>query len=257
WENLVEKFVQKFYHLFDHIEEEEDDEECDPHTFDDVPEIFKIEDDLFLFNTPLCIAFEEFNYLLKIDPELFTYDIQGFKTYDEYEQELNNDKRKNLEEPWSENGIPYRLCDHICKPYHFKNKKTKWPTSSSDIDGLCNGGELLKMVRVGTMTYFQDHKWYDELTDGKLNEETLALKAKVEGTWGDATPGKMNAHEVAPFTRTVDFGRGPYANVKTERTHDSYLDTNRIFSITNGASNVDDTQEDQGHEEVKDDPTPE
>ncbi|GJS97755.1 hypothetical protein Tco_0804723 [Tanacetum coccineum] len=254
WENLVEKFVQKFYHLFDHIEEEEDDEEYDPHTFDDVPEIFKIEDDLFLFDTPLCIAFEEFNYLFKIDPDLFTYDIQGFKTYDEYEPELNNDKTQSLEESWSENGVPYQLCDHICKPYHFKNGKTKWPTYSSDIDGFFNGGELPRMVRVGTMTYFQDHKWYDELTDGKLKEETLALKAKVEGTWGDATPG-VNAHEVAPFTRTVDFGWGPYANVKIERTHDPYLDTNRIFG--NGASNVGDTQEDQGHEEVKDDPTPE
>ncbi|GKF00599.1 hypothetical protein Tco_0027522, partial [Tanacetum coccineum] len=53
WENLVEKFVQKFYHLFDRIEEEEDDEDYDPHTFDNVPEIFKIEDDLFLSDTPL------------------------------------------------------------------------------------------------------------------------------------------------------------------------------------------------------------
>ncbi|GJS60238.1 hypothetical protein Tco_0655022 [Tanacetum coccineum] len=36
------------------------------------------------------IAFEEFNYLLKIDLDIFTYDIQDVKTYDEYEQELNN-----------------------------------------------------------------------------------------------------------------------------------------------------------------------
>ncbi|GJT16541.1 hypothetical protein Tco_0875247 [Tanacetum coccineum] len=31
-----------------------------------------------------------------------------------------------------------------------------------------------------------DHKWYDELTDGKLKEETLMHKAKVEESWGDA-----------------------------------------------------------------------
>ncbi|GKC94828.1 hypothetical protein Tco_1160270 [Tanacetum coccineum] len=66
---------------------------------------------------------------------------------------------------------------------------------------------------------------------------------------------KVNAHEAAPFTRTVDFGREPYANVKTEKTHDHYLDTNQIFGRTNGASNVDDTQEDQGHGEVKEDLT--
>ncbi|GKD65662.1 hypothetical protein Tco_1307770, partial [Tanacetum coccineum] len=45
------------------------------------------------------------------------------------------------------------------------------------------------MVRVRSMTYFQDHKWYDELVDGKLKDETLALKAKIEGSWGDANPG--------------------------------------------------------------------
>ncbi|GKB39843.1 hypothetical protein Tco_0884785 [Tanacetum coccineum] len=143
------------------------------------------------------------------------------------------------------------------------------------------------MVRVGCMTYFQDHKWYDELADGKLKEETLTLKAKVEGSWGDATPGvmkfcawlknsfenfyelnydvlvkleecwwKVNAHEIAPFTRMENFGRGPYANMKTEKTHDPYLDVYRIFSGNYGASNVGDTQENQGHEEHKDNPTP-
>ncbi|GJR43009.1 hypothetical protein Tco_1311112 [Tanacetum coccineum] len=68
---------------------------------------------------------------------------------------------------------------------------TKRPTCSSDIDGFCNGGELPGMVRVRCMTYFQDHKWYDELADGKLKEETLLHKAKVKESWGDATLGVM------------------------------------------------------------------
>ncbi|GKE89238.1 hypothetical protein Tco_1566713 [Tanacetum coccineum] len=97
------------------------------------------------------------------------------------------------------------------------------------------------------MTYLQDHSWYDELADGKLKDVTLALKTKIEGSWGDATPGiikfcrwlkscfenfheleyevlvklqdcwwKVNTHEIAPFTRMENFGRGPYANMKTE-----------------------------------------
>ncbi|GJY23966.1 hypothetical protein Tco_0397624 [Tanacetum coccineum] len=65
------------------------------------------------------------------------------------------------------------------------------------------------------MTYFQDHKWYDELVDGKLKEEILALKAKVEGSWEMQLPENYKA------------------------------------------SNVGDTQENQGHEEHKDNPTPE
>nr|GFB61199.1 hypothetical protein [Tanacetum cinerariifolium] len=208
---------------------------------------------------------------------------QGIGTYEEYE--LNNLVTRDLEEPWLDNGVPYQLCDHICEPYRFKNGITKWPTCSSDIDGFYNGGELPGMVRVESMTYFQDHKWYDELVDEKLKDETLALKAKVEGSWGDTAPGvmkfciwlknnfenfheldydilvklqkcwwKVNAHEIDPFTRMENFKRGPYANMKTKNTRDPYLDVNHIFIK---ARNVDETQENQRHEEHNDNPTPE
>ncbi|GKC00759.1 hypothetical protein Tco_0986895 [Tanacetum coccineum] len=236
---------------------------------------------MFDFETPLCEAFYELNYLLKIDTDLLTYDIQNFKTYDEYERELHNDIAKGTEEPWLENEVPYQLCDHICEPYHFKNEETKWPTCTSDIDGFCNGEELPGMVRVGSMTYFQDHRWYDELADEKLKDETLALKAKIKGSSGDATPGvmkfckwlknsfenfheieynvlvklqecwwKVNAHEIASFTRMENFRRGPYANMKTKWTGNPYLDVNRIFRRDN-VGNA------QGHEEQKCNPNPE
>ncbi|GJZ82074.1 hypothetical protein Tco_0647068 [Tanacetum coccineum] len=113
------------------------------------------------------------------------------KTYVEYKRELNDDNAKGAEKLWSENRVPYQLCDHICEPFRFKNGGTNWPTCTSDIDGFCNGGELPRMVRVGSVTYFQDHWWYDELADGILKDETLALKAKIEGSWGDATLGVM------------------------------------------------------------------
>ncbi|GJR29097.1 hypothetical protein Tco_1105329 [Tanacetum coccineum] len=47
------------------------------------------------------------------------------------------------------------------------------------------------MVRVRCMTYFQDHKWYNELADGKLKVEALMHKAQVKESWGDATPRVM------------------------------------------------------------------
>ncbi|GKC30826.1 hypothetical protein Tco_1038120, partial [Tanacetum coccineum] len=236
---MVEKFVQKSYHFFDDNEEMEADEDDDP---DDIAEIFKIEGNLFDYETPLCKAFNDFNYLLKIDTDLFTFDIQGIKTYEEYE--LNNNMTGDLEEP----------C--------------------SDIDGFYNGRELPGMVRVRCMTYFQDHKWYNELADGKLTVEALMHKAKVEESWGDATPDviklcawlkssfeifheldhdvlvkleecwwKVNAHEITPFTRWENYGQGPYTNIKTEKTYDPYLDINRIFGRNYGANNVGDTQD--------------
>ncbi|GJW32604.1 hypothetical protein Tco_0052636 [Tanacetum coccineum] len=119
----------------------EAEESDDPN---DIAEIFKIKGNLFDYETPLCKAFNDFNYLLKINTNLFTFDIQGIRTYEEYE--LNNTKTSDLEERWLDNGVPYQLCDHICEPYHFKNGMTKWPTCSSDIDGFCNGGELLGIV---------------------------------------------------------------------------------------------------------------
>ncbi|GJR63497.1 hypothetical protein Tco_1505659 [Tanacetum coccineum] len=246
WDDLVEKFIQKFYQLSDHNEEIEEDD--DP---DDTTDIFKIEG--------------------------------RTRTYEEYK--LNNLVTRNLEEPWLDNGVPYQLCDHICEPYPFKNGVTKWPTCSSDIDGFCNGGELPGMVRVGSMTYFQDHKWYDELADGRLKEETLMHKVKVEESWGNATLGvmkfyawlinsftnfheldynvlvklqecwwKINAHEVVPFTCSESYGQKSYANIKIEKAHDPYLEINNIFGRNYDTSNTG-NQDNQGHDERRDDPT--
>ncbi|GJX24490.1 hypothetical protein Tco_0228935 [Tanacetum coccineum] len=78
WEDLVEKFVQKFYQLSYDNEEIEYEEDDDP---DDIDDIFKIEGNLFDYETPLCKAFNDFNYLLKINRDLFTYprnqDLRG------------------------------------------------------------------------------------------------------------------------------------------------------------------------------------
>ncbi|GJZ14736.1 hypothetical protein Tco_0550413, partial [Tanacetum coccineum] len=106
----------------------------------------------------------------------------------DYENELNNE----LDEPWSEDGVPYKICDHIYEPFRFKNGKTKWPTCNSNEDGFCNGVELPGMVRVGYMTYFQDHEWYDDLMDGCLKDEALMQKAIYGKSWGDATQNVIN-----------------------------------------------------------------
>ncbi|GJZ41166.1 hypothetical protein Tco_0588052 [Tanacetum coccineum] len=54
---------------------------------DEIAEIFKIETNIFDFETPLCEAFKEFNYLLKIDIDVLTKDIHVSKTYEEYKDE--------------------------------------------------------------------------------------------------------------------------------------------------------------------------
>ncbi|GKE39146.1 hypothetical protein Tco_1462551, partial [Tanacetum coccineum] len=179
---------------------------------------------------------------------------EGIGSITTWDNMLNNDIVKGTKEPWSENGVPYQLCDHICEPYHFTNGETKCPTCTFDIDGFCNGGELPEMVRVGSMTYFQDHRWYDELADGKLKDETLALKAKIKGSWGDATTKVMKFYEWLKnsFENFHELDYDVLANMKTKWTSDPYLDINHIFRRNYKASNVGDTQETQGHEEHKD-----
>ncbi|GJT21949.1 hypothetical protein Tco_0891886 [Tanacetum coccineum] len=117
---------------------------------DKVAVIFRIETDIFDFETPICKAFNEFNYLLKIDTDLLTSDIFGFNTYDEFKNELMDEWTKGItrvpEEPWSKNGIPIDDIHHICEPIYFRNRKAKWPTCNSNDDGFCNGGELPGMI---------------------------------------------------------------------------------------------------------------
>ncbi|GJT56110.1 hypothetical protein Tco_0991164 [Tanacetum coccineum] len=121
-----------------------------------VIKIFRIDTNIFNFETPICKAFNELNYLLKINTNLFTYDILGVKTYEKYEEERAHELNNDQEESWSENGAPNELVDHLCKKFRFKNGKTKWPTY------------------------------------GKLKEEVLKQNAIYEGSWGNATRGVMN-----------------------------------------------------------------
>ncbi|GJV08545.1 hypothetical protein Tco_1346201 [Tanacetum coccineum] len=155
---------------------------------EEVVEIFRIETNIFDFETRLCKSFDEFNYLLKVNTEIFTHDIERTNTYEDYMNEWINE----LNEPWSENEVPYEICDHICEPFRFKNGEAKWLTYNSNEDGFCNGGELPVMVRVGYITYFQDYEWYDDLTDISLKYEAVKQKAIYEKSWGDSTQSVLN-----------------------------------------------------------------
>ncbi|GJT88555.1 hypothetical protein Tco_1070272 [Tanacetum coccineum] len=53
---------------------------------DDIAEVFS-NTNIFDYETPLCSAFKEFNYLLGVDPDLLTKDIIGFETYEDYKDD--------------------------------------------------------------------------------------------------------------------------------------------------------------------------
>ncbi|GKA98037.1 hypothetical protein Tco_0825931 [Tanacetum coccineum] len=129
---------------------------------DEVTKVFRIDTNLFDFETPMCKAFKEFNYLLQIDTDLLTKDIKGFKTYEDY---------KNEPTP----------VEHTCKPFNYKTRCSEWRTCSWKNDGYCNGGNLPETYIIGNQIHYQDYKWYEALEDSELKDKALRNKAIMEG----------------------------------------------------------------------------
>nr|GEX39270.1 reverse transcriptase domain-containing protein [Tanacetum cinerariifolium] len=163
------------------------EESSDSDDEDEVAEIFKIDTNVFDFETPMCRAFKEFNYLLQIDLDVLTKDVEGFKTYKDYKDgwiyEWNEDVPWVHEKPRTDDGVwkePTQV-KHYCKPFNYKNGCSEWPTCSWKDNGYCNGGNLPGAYIVGNTLCYQDLEWYEALKDGKLKEEALKNKAIMEG----------------------------------------------------------------------------
>ncbi|GJX56522.1 hypothetical protein Tco_0286419 [Tanacetum coccineum] len=161
-------------------EESSDDE-------DEIAEVFRIDTNIFDYETPLCSAFNEFNYLLKVDPDLLTKDIMGFKTYEDYKDDWIYEWNKDLpwvyDKPWLDNGIWKEPAPvkHSCKPFNYKTGCSEWPTCSWMDDGYCNGGNLPGTYIIGNQLHYQDLEWYEALEDSELKDEALRNKAIMEG----------------------------------------------------------------------------
>ncbi|GJR65870.1 hypothetical protein Tco_0011935 [Tanacetum coccineum] len=162
-----------------------DDESSDD--MNEVAEVFRIDTNLFDFETPMCKAFNEFNYLLQIDPDLLTKDIEGFKTYEDYKNDWIYEWNKDVpwvdEKPWTNTGVWTKPTPvkHTCKPFNYKTGCSEWPTCSWKDDGYCNGGNLPRTYIIENQLHYQDYEWYEALEDGELKDLALRNKAIMEG----------------------------------------------------------------------------
>ncbi|GJR09859.1 hypothetical protein Tco_0792511 [Tanacetum coccineum] len=131
-------------------------------------------------------AFKEFNYLLQIDPDLLTKDIEAFNTYEDYKNDWIYEWNKDLpwfdEKPWTNAGVWTKptLVKHTCKPFNYKTGCSEWPTCSWKDDGYCNGGNLHRTYIIGNQLHYQDYEWYEALEDSELKDEPLRNKAIME-----------------------------------------------------------------------------
>ncbi|GJW58745.1 hypothetical protein Tco_0105476 [Tanacetum coccineum] len=133
-----------------------DEESSDSKNEDEVAKKFRIETNVFDFESPLCRAFKEFNYLLQINLDVLTNNIDRFKTYKDYKDdwiyECNKDVPWVHERPWTDDGA--RKEPALVEHYSYI---------------------------VGNTLRYQDFEWYEALKDGKLKEEALKNKAIMEG----------------------------------------------------------------------------
>ncbi|GJZ86667.1 hypothetical protein Tco_0658277 [Tanacetum coccineum] len=154
---------------------------------DEVAKVFRIDTNLFNFETPMCKALKEFNYRLQIDPDLLTKDIEGFKTYEDYKNDWIYEWNKDVpwvdEKPWTNAGVWTKPTPvkHTCKPFNYKTGCSEWPTCSWRDDGYCNGGNLPGTYIIGNQLHYQDYEWYEALEDSELKDLALRNKAIMEG----------------------------------------------------------------------------
>ncbi|GJW79714.1 hypothetical protein Tco_0143689 [Tanacetum coccineum] len=162
----------------------------DEESFDDedeITEVFQINTNIFDYETPICSAFNEFNYLLKVDPDILTKDITRFKTYDDYKNDWIYEWNKDVpwvdEKPWTDTRVWIELkpVKHTCDPFNYKTGCTEWPTCSWKEDGYYSGGNLHGTYIIENQLHYQDYEWYEALDDCELKEEALRNKAIMDG----------------------------------------------------------------------------
>ncbi|GJW65163.1 hypothetical protein Tco_0117047 [Tanacetum coccineum] len=144
-------------------------EEENMHEGDETVEVFRIETDIFLFETPLCKEFKEFNHLLHIDVDVLTQDLPGFKTYEDY---------KNT-------------CGHV-----------EWPTCNWRDDGYYNEVDLPRVIREESFGNYHELDYelmlkLEEYWWGKKEEEESS-----EDAWSNYSPNDENKIiKMMPFKR--------------------------------------------------------
>ncbi|GJW34693.1 hypothetical protein Tco_0057613 [Tanacetum coccineum] len=172
------------------IKEDDEVELTDEESSDDmdnVAEVFRIDTNLFNFETHMCKAFNEFNYLLQVDPDLLTKDIKGFNTYEDYKNDWIYEWNKDVpwvdEKLWTNAGVWTKPTPvkHTCKPFNYKTGCSEWPTCSWKDDGYCNGGNLPGTYIIGNQLHYQDYEWYEALEDSELKDLALTNKDIMEG----------------------------------------------------------------------------
>ncbi|GJR96408.1 hypothetical protein Tco_0268582 [Tanacetum coccineum] len=181
-------------------DETSDLEETDHDNEQEISEIFRIETNLFDSETPLCEKFKEFNYLLKIDPDVFTKDIEGFKTYDEYKDDWIYEWNKNVpwvhEKPWTDTGVwtepapVYEaLKDSELKEEALRNMAIMEGLINEDDESSNNGRRRWDEYEIAD--HDQEKREYENEHEDEERRRDLAERKEIDNVGGESTIWKF------------------------------------------------------------------
>ncbi|GJV32151.1 hypothetical protein Tco_1392551 [Tanacetum coccineum] len=135
--------------------------------------------DVFHFETPLCKAFKEFNYLSQVNVDVLTKDIPGFKTY------------KGYKDDW-------------IYEWNVETSVNEKPWTDDEEDGYCNIKDLPGLIREGNLIRYQDYEWYTTIKDNELNEEALNNKAILEELMNEEEESIVDRNETRDNKKRFD-----------------------------------------------------
>ncbi|GKA57422.1 hypothetical protein Tco_0756610, partial [Tanacetum coccineum] len=231
WENLTEKIFGKFYppsrtnmemkadedevswdqtdnEMESNKEVTNNNEPCrvkgeDSKEENKIAGIFRIETDIFDYESPICKAFDEFNYLFKSIPMCLPNTFSDLKLM--------------------------RITKMIGSTSGTASRHSEWPTCNWRDKEYCNRGNLPGKFQVGSTIHYQDYKWYEVLEDSHLKDEALSNKVAFEESMNHDKESSDDAcSNYSPIGKWCDQGDG--TNMEPDGNYNTCLDIARLFN---------------------------
>ncbi|GJW50130.1 hypothetical protein Tco_0091481 [Tanacetum coccineum] len=148
-------------------------------------QIFRIDTNLFHFETPLCQAFKEFNYLSQMDVDIY---------------ERNNRVPWVEEKPWTSNE--------------------EWAKPIKD-----EYGDLPGLIHEGNLIHYEDYEWYDTIEESELKVEALNNKRMLEELMNEKEESSDNGQGLdSPIDEWDDYEHAANIETDVDSNYNPYLD---------------------------------
>ncbi|GJV15967.1 hypothetical protein Tco_1361290 [Tanacetum coccineum] len=180
-----------------------------------IVEIFRIETDIFLFETPLCKEFKEFNHLLQIDVNVLTRDLLGFKTYEDYKNTWYHEW--NNEVSWFDENHHWKMGFGRNLLMIYVMNASRYVSKVDILNGLGTRVGTMVGVDINTLTMEQ------YLSLSRENQASGMVKPRI----GD----NVNFEIKSQFMR--ELREDTFSRNKNEDTHDHIDRVLNIVSLFN------------------------